>query len=497
MKTLRSACFVLLLTGVVSAAAAHAAVAVAVGASVGGPVGVDFFYNHLSPYGHWAQRPNYGWVWLPGQVNTAWRPYSAGRWVYTDYGWTWDAAASEPWGWATYHYGRWYNDPEYGWGWVPGTDWGPSWVSWQQGGGYLGWAPLPPAVGWNASVGLELGGFNLGVGIAPASYCFVPERSFLAANVGGFILPSARNVAIFHGTTNITNYSVVNHQMFNRSLQVANVQRFTGQSVHQYRLANMSEANRAGRLSGTSLAMFHPAIERRANTPTPREVAPRSVVSSPSEAHRAVVAQGQPADRRANALAAEHRAAPAPASRAVHQNAAVHHAPPATARSEHHAPATDAHHQAAASTARTNEERQASVNREHQAAASHEHAAAASQERQAALNRQHEATANRQHQAAAASRQRQAAASHQQRQTAVTHQHTPPAAATANHRAPATGGEQHRSASASSEHRAPQAAAAQHHQAPPPQQHAQAAHNAPPPKANHEGGGEHRQAGRR
>jgi len=489
MKTLRSACFVLLLAGVVSAAAppaAHAAVAVAVGASVGGPVGVDFFYSHLSPYGHWAQRPNYGWVWLPGQVSVAWRPYSAGRWVYTDYGWTWDAAASEPWGWATYHYGRWYDDPDYGWGWVPGTDWGPAWVSWQQGGGYLGWAPLPPAVGWDASVGLELGGFNLGVGIAPASYCFVPERSFLAANVGGFILPSARNAAIFHSTANITNYSVVNHQMFNRSLQVADVQRFTGQGVHQVRLANLNQANRAGRLSGTSLAMFHPAIERRANTPTPREVAPRSVVSSPAEAHRAVVAQGQPAQRRAGALAAEHRAAPAPARRAVHQNAVAHHAPPATARSQHHPPATEAHRQAAASTAHATAERQAAVN--------HQHAAAASQQRQAALNRQHEATVNRQHQAAA-SRQRQAAASHQ-RQTAVTHQHTPPPAATASHHAPATGGGQHRSAQ-SAEHRAPQAAAAQHHQAPPPQQHAQAAHASPPPKANHEGGGEHRPGGRR
>jgi hypothetical protein len=31
-----------------------------------------------------------------------------------------------------------------GWGWVPGTMWGPAWVSWRSGGGYAGWAPLPP-----------------------------------------------------------------------------------------------------------------------------------------------------------------------------------------------------------------------------------------------------------------------------------------------------------------------------------------------------------------
>src|SRR6185295_18713309 len=48
-------------------------------------------------------------------------------------------------------YGRWYQDPEIGWAWVPGNDWAPSWVSWQEGSDYVGWAPLPPGANVNAS----------------------------------------------------------------------------------------------------------------------------------------------------------------------------------------------------------------------------------------------------------------------------------------------------------------------------------------------------------
>ena len=30
------------------------------------------------------------------------------------------------------------------WIWVPGIEWAPTWVTWRVGGGYIGWAPLPP-----------------------------------------------------------------------------------------------------------------------------------------------------------------------------------------------------------------------------------------------------------------------------------------------------------------------------------------------------------------
>src|ERR1043166_1756563 len=96
------------------------------------------FYEPLSPYGRWEIVGSYGRCWIPGRVDSDWRPYSNGYWQRTDAGWYW--ASDEPWGWATYHYGRWDLSPSFGWYWVPQTQWAPAWVSWHQGGGYVGWA---------------------------------------------------------------------------------------------------------------------------------------------------------------------------------------------------------------------------------------------------------------------------------------------------------------------------------------------------------------------
>src|SRR5689334_12375662 len=62
-----------------------------------GPVDESLFYSELSPYGRWIQRGSYGWVWEPTRVEVGWRPYTRGRWVQSDYGWTW--LSDEPWGW--------------------------------------------------------------------------------------------------------------------------------------------------------------------------------------------------------------------------------------------------------------------------------------------------------------------------------------------------------------------------------------------------------------
>ncbi len=76
-----------------------------------------------------------------------------GRWIWTDDGWYW--ASDEPWGWAAYHYGRWYYDDYYGWIWIPGYDWAPAWVEWRYGGDYIGWAPLGPYAVFSVSFGIH------------------------------------------------------------------------------------------------------------------------------------------------------------------------------------------------------------------------------------------------------------------------------------------------------------------------------------------------------
>lgn len=105
------------------------------------PDELEDFENELADYGDWVYIAPYGYVWVPGGVDTAWRPYFYGRWTWMPLaGWTW--IPYEPWGWCTYHYGRWHWQFGLGWYWIPTTIWGPAWVSWYWGYDYFGWAPL-------------------------------------------------------------------------------------------------------------------------------------------------------------------------------------------------------------------------------------------------------------------------------------------------------------------------------------------------------------------
>ncbi len=252
-------------------------------------VEVGFFYNELSPYGEWVRHPYYGWVWFPRHVRAGWRPYSVGRWVESDYGWTW--VSYEPFGWATYHYGRWAWDRYVGWLWVPGTDWGPAWVAWQQGNGYIGWAPLPPAVGFDLRVGIQLGGFNLSFGIAPRNYAFVDERRFLDTRIGGYIVPEARNVTIIHNTTNITNYTVVDNRVINHGVPVERVERMTGRRAQRLRVAAQT-SSRASSVERDVVRIYRPAetklesvkVAKRNNAGLRRQAAkePKSKAQAPA-----------------------------------------------------------------------------------------------------------------------------------------------------------------------------------------------------------------------
>lgn len=72
------------------------------------PISISFqvFYDELSPYGDWIEDPNYGFIWVP-YVDQSFQPYSTnGHWVMSTYGNTW--VSQYNWGWAPFHYGRWF-----------------------------------------------------------------------------------------------------------------------------------------------------------------------------------------------------------------------------------------------------------------------------------------------------------------------------------------------------------------------------------------------------
>ena len=77
--------------------------------------------DDLNGYGEWVYISQYGYVWrpYPGSLSsfTDWSPYRYGTWRWIPpFGWTW--VNDEPWGWATYHHGRWFYDAGY-WYWSP------------------------------------------------------------------------------------------------------------------------------------------------------------------------------------------------------------------------------------------------------------------------------------------------------------------------------------------------------------------------------------------
>jgi hypothetical protein len=269
MKTARNTLFALLLLGGTAgatSASAQLAADIHVGPSGRASVDVGFFYDDLASYGNWIERPSYGWVWTPRAVSTSWRPYREGHWVWTDQGWTW--LTDEPYGWATYHYGRWYDDPEIGWSWVPGDEWAPSWVSWQEGSDYIGWAPLPPGV----NVGVAFGSGGYAYGIAPDYYNFVPERSFLSPRLGSYYLGAAQIGPIFGRTRNFTNYRFDGGRVFNQGVPVDRIQRFAGR-VPRYQVADLGYGRgnnwRQARLQGNRVAFFRPQVQKAARIASP------------------------------------------------------------------------------------------------------------------------------------------------------------------------------------------------------------------------------------
>lgn len=204
------------------------------------PVGdYGMFYDSLTAYGSWFETPDYGYVWQPAIVrDVSWRPYTRGRWVCTDRGWTW--VSYEPFGWATYHYGRWALCRGYGWIWVPGSVWAPAWVSWRSGGSQIGWAPLPPeSLAWNGGWGSSV---DATFGISPSWYCFVETRYFCEP-VYNHCLPYHQNHVYFGQSSNCTNIHERNRRIICGGPSYGDIERQTARKPPFYRI----EEDRHGR----------------------------------------------------------------------------------------------------------------------------------------------------------------------------------------------------------------------------------------------------------
>jgi hypothetical protein len=220
-------------------------------------VSYQTFYDQLSPYGQWVEDPEYGYVWMP-EVTADFKPYATnGHWIYTDEGWTWDSGY--PWGWAAFHYGRWFFKDGYGWMWIPGNEWAPAWVSWRNSDDYYGWAPLGPSV--SLSVAYD-GGYN-----PPAHYwCFVPHQYVSSPQVSNYYVRETNNVTIINRTT-IINTTVINNTAVNNRARNGRfgygpdpneVGRYTGSPLHPVPIRDGRTPG--GQAGGGSFTVYRPHV---------------------------------------------------------------------------------------------------------------------------------------------------------------------------------------------------------------------------------------------
>ena len=233
---------------------------------------ISFFYQALSPYGTWLNIDG-NWCWQPNAttVSPDWEPYCRhGHWVYSDWGWCWQSDYS--WGWAAFHYGRWFRNDTYGWCWQPDNVWGPAWVIWRQGDDYCGWAPMPPHCtvagdGYyynNVRVGDDFD-FHLGA----RDFFFLPTRNFGDPHPWVHVAPQVRAEVLFR-QTNIDRkaYGVQDNHFFNRGPAVEVIARASNRRITPITIVHDNiqpgQLIHRGIVRGNQLLIYKPALSSAA-----------------------------------------------------------------------------------------------------------------------------------------------------------------------------------------------------------------------------------------
>ncbi|AGC46817.1 hypothetical protein MYSTI_05540 [Myxococcus stipitatus DSM 14675] len=209
----------LLAMGCASAQEEYGPQVTATSPTLGSPVST--FRDVLSPYGTWTQLPEAGWVWQPSAsvVGDGFVPYSTGgQWAMSDWGWTFQTDWA--WGWAPFHYGRWFLQPSVGWVWWPDDEWAPSWVDWRWGDGFVGWVPFAPP-----GVDVDL------------AWNFVNVHDFSRPDVGRYVVAPDRVAGILQQTELAGERVKARTGEWNRGPSAEAFTQVTGQPVRRARLS--------------------------------------------------------------------------------------------------------------------------------------------------------------------------------------------------------------------------------------------------------------------
>ncbi len=212
-------------------------------------ISLQVFYDSLNPYGRWVNDRQYGYLWIPN-VERGFQPYATrGHWIQTSFGNTW--VSDYDWGWAPFHYGRWVYDDYYGWAWIPGDEWGPAWVNWRSGGGYYGWTPMGPGVNINININIPL-----------ARWIFVPQRYICYPQVYNYRVDRRRGGYVYQNTIIINNYVNYNNRRYSAGPRFDEIERVTNRPVRVYAVNDVDRPGRAN-VGRNSVELYRPSIDPR------------------------------------------------------------------------------------------------------------------------------------------------------------------------------------------------------------------------------------------
>lgn len=219
-------------------------------------VSVSFqsFYDELSPDGEWIlitkdeinQELNDGegqsfsssmqdnengvFIWKPAANKEAgWHPYTNGKWVYTNQGWLW--ASDYNWGWAVYHYGRWWHSNNYGWVWLPGYVWAPAWVSWRIADEHIGWTPLSPKAKWKTDDGVTADNYKYNS--KAEDWVFVKKSDFDNEITKNNVIDRKQNKELLMNSKKVLDIRRQNSRIINKGPDVSDIEKFTGRKINE------------------------------------------------------------------------------------------------------------------------------------------------------------------------------------------------------------------------------------------------------------------------
>jgi hypothetical protein len=226
-------------------------------------VSFQSFYDLLSPIGEWIQvskedideemgdgngqgngliadGENLAFIWKPTVTDAGWKPYTNGKWIYTAQGWVW--ASNDHWGWAVYHYGRWWNSKKFGWVWMPGYVWAPAWVMWRVADNHVGWTPLSPRAKWRVTTGITEANYKYKYN--DADWVFVDKSKFADEINKGNIVASEKNGGLIAGSKTILDIKSENDAIVHSGPDAGEIEKATGNPVRERALKFVNDRSK-------------------------------------------------------------------------------------------------------------------------------------------------------------------------------------------------------------------------------------------------------------